>query len=74
VGLSKVSGFLAFDADIFGSETRWDALSRAKVAPRLEEELRKAGESLGGFFMVISRFARSGSGKNAHLRSETTLL
>jgi hypothetical protein len=65
VGISKVSFFLAFDADIFGSETRWDSPSRAKVAPGLEEELVKGGESLGQFFMVISRFAISGSEKNA---------
>jgi hypothetical protein len=65
VGLSKVSGFLAFDADIFGSKAWRDSPSRAKVAPGLDEELSRAGESLGQFFMVISPFAISGSEKNA---------
>jgi hypothetical protein len=63
LGLSKVSGFLAFDADIFDSGTRWDSPNRAKVAHGLDEELSKDGESLGQFFMVISRFAISGSEK-----------
>jgi hypothetical protein len=57
VGLSKVSFFLAFDADIFGYKAWRDFPSRAKVAPGLDEEIIKGGESLGQLFMVISRFA-----------------
>jgi hypothetical protein len=35
-----------------------------KVAPRLEEELCKAGVRFGKSFMAISRLVRSGSEKN----------